>query len=111
MMMTNCTHLALFSIIELRKTNARPKTVIKVNIKAEWVDFGSFAVLLCFLQCFRSHYKHLQSQKVRLPKLRFREEYILQFYLASSRMEHCISLDSRNLILVRAYQGDFGARL
>ena len=48
MIMTICTHLALFNIIELRKTNARPKKVIKVNIKAEYVDFGFFAVLLCF---------------------------------------------------------------
>ena len=35
MIMTICTHLALFNIIELRKTNARPKKVIKVHIKAE----------------------------------------------------------------------------
>ena len=48
MIMTICTNLALLSIIELRRTNTRPKKVIKVNIKAEQVDFGFFAVLLCF---------------------------------------------------------------
>ena len=56
MIMTICTHLALFSVIELRKTDKRPKKVIKANIKAELVDFGIFAVLLSFIDYLISIY-------------------------------------------------------
>ena len=49
--------------------------------------------------------KIYQSQKVRLPKIRFRENCILQFYFVFLNNGFFICLDSRNLILVRAYQG------
>ena len=46
--MTICSNLAFLSIIELRKTNARPKKVIKVNIKAKKVDFEFFGFFVVF---------------------------------------------------------------
>ena len=48
-----------------------------------------------------------QSQKVRLPKIKFGGNGILQFYFVSLNNGFLICLDPQNLILVRACQGGF----
>ena len=49
--------------------------------------------------------KIFQSLKVRLPKIRFRENCIVQFDFVFLNNGFFICLDSRNLILVRAIRG------